>query len=169
MLRFQHETILEYFAVQALAVDFVRALALQPGDSRLREFRLAQVMLDHFQSSVYGFVDEMLDPIGYRATLVNWISANTLQLAPELLSRNLIEYLGLTVRELDAPEVSRALIALVADDTLTPMLRYTAPGRSSDRTGGAASVLRIRVRLGDNGLLVIHRQAYRQSGRWSVG
>lgn len=135
-LRFQHETILEFFAIEALSGDFNNALRADSRDSPDR-LRLSRVMLDHFQSSVYGFLDELLEPKGYRHALVTWLQTASLADVPELLARNLLEYLGLTVRVQDAPEVSRALCRVVCDAATSPLLRYTA-ARALERAHPAA-------------------------------
>jgi hypothetical protein len=135
-LRFQHETILEFFAIEALSGDFSNALLADSRDS-LDRLRLSRVMLDHFQSSVYGFLDELLEPEGYRHELVAWLQKASLADVPELLGRNLLEYLGLTVRVQDAPEVSRALCGMVCDAATSPLLRYTA-ARALERAHPAA-------------------------------
>lgn len=136
-IRFQHETILEFFAIKALSADFLDALDPKLGAMNFAELRLANVMLDHFQSSVYGFVDEMLEPVNYRKRLVSRLGSVELGEVPELLLRNLIEYMGLTTRKQDAPIVSQALCAIVENASLTPLLRYTA-ARALERAHPAA-------------------------------
>jgi archaellum biogenesis ATPase FlaH len=124
-LKFHHETILEYFATAKLCEDFLAVVA-EPPRSDLHGLRLASLPLDYFQSSVYGFLDEMLEPSGYRLELAERLSSVDLTAMPEHLLRNLIEYLGLTARDGSDRELAELLVSIVEDERLGSLIRYNA-------------------------------------------
>lgn len=124
-LKFHHETILEYFATARLREDFLAVIA-EPERSDLQHLRLASLPLDYFQSSVYGFLDEMLEPQGYRLKLAKRLSSVERAAMPQHLLRNLIEYLGLTARGGSDRELAKLLVSMVEDATLGSLIQYNA-------------------------------------------
>jgi hypothetical protein len=125
-LKFHHETILEYFATAKLCEDFLAVVDESVPLSQLHGLRLASLPLDYFQSSVYGFLDEMLEPRGYRLKLAERLSSVELTAIPEHLLRNLIEYLGLTAREGSDRELAELLVSIVEDARLGSLIQYNA-------------------------------------------
>jgi hypothetical protein len=124
-LKFHHETILEYFATAKLCEDFLAVVA-EPPHPGLHGLRLASLPLDYFQSSVYGFLDEMLEPSDYRLKLAERLSSVDLTAMPEHLLRNLIEYLGLTARAGSDRELAELLVSMVEDARLGSLIQYNA-------------------------------------------
>jgi len=125
-LKFHHETILEYFATAKLCEDFFAVVDERVPLSRLHSLRLASLPLDYFQSSVYGFLDEMLEPRGYRMLLAERLLSIDLTAVPEHLLRNLIEYLGLTARDGSNRDLAKLLVSMVENPRLGPLIQYNA-------------------------------------------
>jgi hypothetical protein len=125
-LKFHHETILEYFATAKLCEDFLAMVDERMPLSQLHSLRLASLPLDYFQSSVYGFLDEMLEPRGYRMRLAKRLLSIELTAVPQHLLRNLIEYLGLTARDGSNRDLAELLVSMVENAGLGPLIQYNA-------------------------------------------
>ena len=123
---FSHESIYEFFVARALRQDFlIAADALPSSGGSLDRLPLAEVELDFPQSSVYGFLQEMLG-----TTFVDRIHGRLSTLATRnhswRLVRNVIEYVGMTYEDGCVRNVATSLMSIAQDDQLMGRVRYDA-------------------------------------------
>lgn len=123
--KFFHHSLYEFFVAMRLADDFKKAIELSKNHPSLFTMAIANVDLDFFTATVYGFLFDVLGS-EYEEILFKWLgNGDQLNDCPERLVRNLIEYIGMTSTNTD-PSVARSLMEIVAKKALSEVIRYNA-------------------------------------------
>jgi len=133
-VEFAHESIYEFFLARALQSDFTTAIKAKTPVDELLQLSLAKVELDYPQSSVYGFLTEMLPTFSadLRAGLRQAAASPTQSWQ---VLRNLVEFVGMThhtdgLPAAESKDLNRlvvyTLMEIAENQKLAARVRYNA-------------------------------------------
>lgn len=128
-VKFYHESINEFFVSWVLVENFWKVLDSAISLDTLSELPLAHVDLDFLQTSLHGFLHEVLGS-DYVRNMIKAVERSSFMTGEDRttnLMRNLVEYVGITFEGgYDTNVVVDWLLGLMRRSELSPVIRYNA-------------------------------------------